>query len=443
MDSEAAKLVDEAKEILENNWTGKYTQPSPLLYPHQWSWDSAFIAIGYSTFNQERAQTELASLFEAQWRNGMVPQIVFNSEVTGEYFPDPEFWDSSISPHAPKDYRTSGITQPPVHAIAALYIYERAKDKKSAREFLAEMYPKLVASHRFFYEYRDADGSGLAYIRHPWESGTDNSPIWDAPLSKIAAADIPTYARRDLDQGISAEQRPSDQDYDRYVYLVELYKKHRHDEDLIRKNCPFLIEDVLVNSILVKANEDLVRIGAILGADTSLIKEWENKTKKAINSRLWHSRHGFYDDFDLNAQETIEVDTAGGFSSLYAGVATKTRAQELYNYLDSKSFCAMHEKKCFSIPNYNKEGEYFNPANYWRGPIWININWMLFHGLRRYGFDDKADSVRNDIVELARRNGFYEYFDPITGKAYGSKDFSWSAALFLDCLYDQGVLETS
>ncbi|MFQ5815068.1 MAG: hypothetical protein ACE5G7_01055, partial [Candidatus Hydrothermarchaeaceae archaeon] len=80
--------------------------------------------------------------------------------------------------------------------------------------------------------------------------------------------------------------------------------------------------------------------------------------------------------------------------------------------------------------------EYFESANYWRGPIWININWMLYQGLRRYGFGDKAESVRGDIIELVRRFGFYEYFDPIKGMGYGSKDFSWTAALFLDCVYE-------
>ena len=28
------------------NWDGSYTVPSRTLYPHQWSWDSAFVAIG-------------------------------------------------------------------------------------------------------------------------------------------------------------------------------------------------------------------------------------------------------------------------------------------------------------------------------------------------------------------------------------------------------------
>ena len=86
MQEEHKSLVEKAKTILNNNWLGKSTKPAPDLYPHQWNWDSGFIAIGYSGYNQERAQQELSTLFKAQWKNGMLPQIVFNSEALGGYF---------------------------------------------------------------------------------------------------------------------------------------------------------------------------------------------------------------------------------------------------------------------------------------------------------------------------------------------------------------------
>ena len=75
-------LVHQAKAVLDFNWTGEYTMPGPRLYPHQWSWDSAFVAIGYSHFDQDRATRELRHLFEAQWKNGLLPQLVFNPRFT-------------------------------------------------------------------------------------------------------------------------------------------------------------------------------------------------------------------------------------------------------------------------------------------------------------------------------------------------------------------------
>jgi hypothetical protein len=121
MAKDYADLAQRAKEVLEGNWLGHATKPAPVLYPHQWSWDSAFIAIGYSHFNQSRAEKELRSLFEGQWQNGFVPHIVFNPKAK-DYSPGPEFWQTDRSPYASRKPRTSGIIQPPVHATAVLHI---------------------------------------------------------------------------------------------------------------------------------------------------------------------------------------------------------------------------------------------------------------------------------------------------------------------------------
>jgi hypothetical protein len=83
-------LVRQARAVLDFNWTGEYTMPGPRLYPHQWSWDSAFIAIGYSRYDQKRATRELRHLFEAQWKNGLLPQLVFNPHFTNVTWAKPD-----------------------------------------------------------------------------------------------------------------------------------------------------------------------------------------------------------------------------------------------------------------------------------------------------------------------------------------------------------------
>ena len=85
-------LLNNARRILDKNWNGKFTIPSPTLYPHQWSWDSGFIAIGNSYHNTDRAIKEIEFLFSAQWKNGMIPHIVFN-EKEKTYFPSADFYD--------------------------------------------------------------------------------------------------------------------------------------------------------------------------------------------------------------------------------------------------------------------------------------------------------------------------------------------------------------
>lgn len=210
------RYLSKARGILDSNWTESYTKPSPALYPHQWNWDIGFIAIGKAHYDTPGAVAELKALFSAQWAKGMLPQIVFNPSALGHYFPEPDFWQTDSSPNRPEGKLTSGITMPPIHAVAA----------------------------------------------------------------------------------------------------------------------------------------------------------------------------------------------------------TREQADTLYQRLDSFSFCALHQGNCYTIPNYDTRAEDFDRANYWRGPVWININWMLADGLARYGYTLKADSLRRDLLQLPIRFGFYEYFDSFTGKGF-------------------------
>lgn len=119
--------------------------PSRGLYPHQWSWDSAFIAIGLRHLSPLRAQTELETLLGAQWGDGRIPHIVFNPSVPLDaYFPSPDFWRSSTAGHAtgaPRNVQTSGIVQPPVHALAAWLVHQADPGLSRARAFLPASIP--------------------------------------------------------------------------------------------------------------------------------------------------------------------------------------------------------------------------------------------------------------------------------------------------------------
>jgi hypothetical protein len=93
------QLAREAIRVLIQNWHGHATVPSRRLYPHQWSWDSAFIALGQLHVAPQRAAMELLSLFGAQWADGRIPHIAFNPAVADDaYFPGPSFWRSSALP---------------------------------------------------------------------------------------------------------------------------------------------------------------------------------------------------------------------------------------------------------------------------------------------------------------------------------------------------------
>jgi hypothetical protein len=96
-------LAARAQEVLGQNDMGGWTRAATDLYPHQWSWDSGFIAIGLAHLDTGRAARELLTLFRHQWKTGKVPHIVFNPEAPPDsYFPGAEHCAcAAASPEAP------------------------------------------------------------------------------------------------------------------------------------------------------------------------------------------------------------------------------------------------------------------------------------------------------------------------------------------------------
>jgi glycogen debranching enzyme len=86
----------------------------------------------------------------------------------------------------------------------------------------------------------------------------------------------------------------------------------------------------------------------------------------------------------------------------------------------------------YPIPTVPINSKWFDPVCYWQGPTWVNTNWLIIDGLRRYGFNDQADRLTRSTLKMVKMSGFYEYFDPSTGAPRGVNNFSWTAALTLD-----------
>jgi len=432
-----------ATDVLRRNGVKSWTKPAPSLYPHQWSWDSAFIALGLAHVDNRRATNELEALFNAQWSTGKVPHIVFNPEAPPKsYFPDAERWNSSaLSEHAPTGARTSGLCQPPVHAIAVRRIWQTARGKDNervarARAFLKSNYPRLFSWHRYLASARDPEGSGLVTIYHPWESGTDNSPRWDAALDKISVGEVPPYTRYDLQHVTDPSHRPTDSEYDRFLWLLELLKRARYDEADIYERHPFLVKDVLFSAILVAANEALLEISEVVEApreDRALIEGWIERGRTGLEEQ-WDQELGLCVDKDVLAEEPLRVSTIAGFAPLIAGGLEKVRLRDLLGTLDSEAFCRNGSLRYMLPPSTSPEEPGFHPRSYWRGPVWPVANWLLWWSLLRMGEDDRAEVMRRETLEELSEGGFAEYFEPFTGEPLGSGEQSWTAAVALDML---------
>jgi Trehalase len=429
-----AELFGRARAVLEANWLGHATSPSPRLYPHQWSWDAACIAMGYATWNQTRAEQELRSLFSGQWRNGLLPHIVFTDGA--RYFPGPEFWETDRSPDAPERPRTSGIVQPPIHATAVWQVYLRGADRRRATVFVEELFPALRAWHEYLYRERCRNGDGLVEIWHPWESGMDNSPLWDEALDRLSldAARIPAYDRVDV-RIAEASERPSDAEYDRYVYLVGLFRELAYEPARIRETVPFALQPVLFNSLLVRSNQALAEIARTLGSDAEPFEAWAQSTAAGLES-LWDEEQALYVDYDVIADRRVSVGTAAGLAPLYAGVPDRSRADLMVERLAGSRVPI--GASGWAVTSLSPADPGFQPTRYWRGPVWPILNWVLQRGLERYGYSDGAEQVRQAIIELGRSEGFWEHYNPLTGRGHGGEQFAWTAALVLDLLQDGG-----
>jgi hypothetical protein len=432
-----AELRGPAVGVLRGNDAGGWTKASPRLYPHQWSWDSAFIAIGWAHLDVRRAMTELEGLFAAQWATGMVPHIVFRAGPDQPYFPGPEWWDCTVSPAAPP-MPTTGICQPPVHALALRRIWQLTPEaaRPEIRVRVQALYPKLVKWHRYLATQRDPEESGLVTAYHPWE-GTDNSPRWDRSLARIEAPVPGPYTRLDTSTLGDPSQRPADWDYDRYLHLVGLLREYRYDDAEIHRRYPFQIKDVFFSAVLVAANAALLDLAGVAGAsdgDRARLASWLDRGREGL-ARCFDAESGLCHDYDVRAGEQIRLRTFAGLAMLFARAGDAAGRAAQLRVLDSADFCGNPRLRWPLLPSTSPAEPEFEPRNYWRGPVWPIINWLMWDSLRELGYSDRAERLRRDsLSELAEAAEFAEYFEPFTGKPLGSPRQSWTAAVTLDWL---------
>ncbi|MDI3419380.1 MGH1-like glycoside hydrolase domain-containing protein [Streptomyces luteolus] len=424
-----------AAEVLIGNWTGTSTVPSRSLYPHQWSWDSAFLAIGWRHLSPRRAQRELESLLGAQWGDGRVPHIVFNPSVPlGAYFPSPDFWRSSAAGAgrgAPATVETSGIVQPPVHALAALLVHEADPEISRRRGFLTRLYPRLARWHDYLARRRDLGRGGLAAVVHPWEPGMDNSPCWDGPLARIEPAEPGTFRRADLDHG-AATDRPTDLDYGRYVRLAAEYRDAGYDDAAAPHG--FAVEDPNFNALFIASEYALAEIAAEVGAAPAGHLARAERLTRALLDRLWDAEAGVFRCRDLHAggDGLIPETSVAGLVPLIVPGLPGPVVDALLRTLTGPHF-ALGDRTGLA-PSYDLRGHAFDPSRYWRGPAWFNINWLIERGLRLQGVPERADALRSAFLRSAAGSGYAEYVDPLTGEPRGARRFGWTAALTLDLL---------
>jgi hypothetical protein len=435
------QLAARAAYLLRGNDLGTMTTAAPLLYPHMWSWDAAFVAIGLAPLSVERAVVELDTLLSAQWANGMIPHIVFANGVDG-YFPGPARWaTSALAVNAPRTRHTSGITQPPVHAIAVQRILDHARrrgrsTRAVAEAFLDRRWDDLVRWHRWLAEARDPRGRGRVTLYHGWESGMDNSPRWDSAYANVVPGRVPEYQREDNAIVTDASQRPSDIEYDRYLWLLEEMKSARYDDELLPKVMSFAVEDVFVSAILAVACDVLAEIGEDYKrphADVRDLYAWAERFRTGVVETT-DERNGAARDYDVRTEKWVATETVAQFAPLLCGGLPHDKERALLRLLEGPRFCGHPDLKFALIPTTSPVSRDFRSREYWRGPVWPVTTWLFSWCFARRGWAERSLILRREGLRLVSDGTFAEYYEPFTGEPLGSMQQSWTAAAVLDWL---------
>lgn len=373
------KLAVKCVETLISNWRSpagalKHNGLFPSTAYHWfygfWSWDSWKHAVALVQFDAHLAKESVRCMFDFQNTEGMVADCVYQDSTENNW----------------RD------TKPPLAAWAVWKIFEKTKDSS----FVAEMYPKLVKYHNWWYTNRDINKNGLCeygstdgtLIAAKWESGMDNAVRFDD-----------TKLLKSSDQAWSMDQ-----------------------------------ESVDLNVFLQKEKEYLSKLSKLLGKDDES-ESYNQQAKElipVINDYFWSEEGAFYFDYNFEKKEHIVEYGPESWLALWTGLASKEQAAEIKNFmLDTARFNTL-----IPLPTLDASNEKFNPLKgYWRGPVWIDQLWFGLEGLKNYGYIKESELLRNKF--LANAEGLLtdkpirENYHPLTGKGLNADHFSWSAAHIL------------
>lgn len=379
----------------------RYTCPSPERYRWQWFWDSCFHAIVLSHWDLEQAKEELASLVSVQRPNGFIGHVIYWGR---KRLLEPWAYLQSRPSLRP---RHTAYIQPPVLALAVHAVFRRSEDTA----FLRAMVPPLDRYYRWLAAERDPDRDGLISIISPYESGLDHKPAYD-PLLGIR---IPCPRSR-----LSVEWRY------RLTDLTNLALGFSAHRALALGR--FCVEDVLVNAIYAQGLYALADLHRWLG-ETTQADGWERQARTvehALLAKCYDPQVEAFFDLAGRKEMPLRILTVTALFPLILPSIPKERVHRLVerHLKDPKAFWAPYPVPSVALwePSCVPEMHWL----IWRGPTWMNINWFLVRGLRRHGYREEADAITEKSIALVSREGFREFYNPLTGQGMGAHNFGWT-----------------
>ncbi|HEY5982238.1 MAG TPA: trehalase family glycosidase [Anaerolineales bacterium] len=242
------------------------------------------------------------------------------------------------------------------------------------REFLSEIYEPIVRVNRWWFEKNDLDGNGLCEYQHPFSSGLDDSPLWDDGMP-VESPDLNTY-----------------------LFLQQ---------------------------------EALGRMAEVLGEHADA-KMWQERAREMVQRLLqhsWDAKSGYF--WAKRNGVRVDVRTPFNLFPLLTGQLPTEVSKRLVEHLvDARKFWSR-----FPVPSVAMDDPKYDPNQMWRGPTWVNINYLLIEGLRKSGYGELASDLQRRTLDLiCCRDDIYEYYHPETGEnpPMAAATFGWSSAVFID-----------
>lgn len=379
-----------------------YVMPSPGNYPFQWWWDTCFHVFILCALDEiALAKQNLLSLFRMQKKNGFVGHMIFWESLLPKdklnILQGPPVW-YQIRPHM------SSLIQPPLTAQATLRIYEKSKDEA----FLMQLLPRLKKYFHWLRVNRDFDGDGLISIISAFESGIDWKPSFDELLGNHSKKTSGSYFWKN----ISVDLR----NFLRWYHLKWIYKAN-----------VFIVKETLFNTMYVQDLRALATLCTLAGDKDA--EKYEALAKKAA-SRLIQIMYdeesaAFYDVYGPENKKLKVLTFTIALPILLKEVSKETAREILTrHFLNEEEFNLQ-----YPIPSVARTEPSFHPYEskfLWRGPTWTVVNWFLYKSFVANGFKKEAHRLLHTMKALIEKSGFREYYNPITGKGYGAKDFTWS-----------------
>jgi hypothetical protein len=223
----------------------------------------------------------------------------------------------------------------------------------------------------------------VAAITHPWESGRDNCADWDPGMANVDGSGVGEYTRRDTGH-VDASMRPSKEDYDRYLAILQFGRACGWDQAEIVANGPFYMADPAMTFILIRAHSDLAAMG----------RSWARMSPRSRAGRMRSSpvcrRSG-----TPRSAPTTRATCAPAPSPGASGRARSSPGWPgIENAEMEARLKAVWDGVRYGIPSNDPAAENFNPRRYWRGPTWPVVNSLIAMGFASAGRTAEAAAAQ-------------------------------------------------